>query len=61
MAINWAGVILAATCILNTISLIALNMRVRYLEKLQGDLILKSLVEDVKYIEKNMTSMNKEN
>lgn len=60
MAINWTGVILAVTCILNTIGLIALNIRVRYLEKLQGELILKQLVEDAKYLEKTLNNM-KEN
>lgn len=60
MAINWIGVILAITCILNSIGLIALNVRVRYLEKLQGDLILKSLVEDAKYLEKTINNMKEE-
>lgn len=57
----WIGIILAATCVLNTIGLIALNIRVRYLEKLQGDLILQQLIEESKYLEKTLNNMKKEN
>lgn len=50
----WIGIILAATCVLNTIGLIALNLRVRYLENLVGDLIVEQIVGEAAKTLKNM-------
>lgn len=57
----WIGIILAATCVLNTIGLIALTLRIRYLENLMGDLIVEQIVGEAAYLAKTITNMKKEN
>jgi len=61
MSIDWIGMILAATCVLNTIGLIFLTLRVRYLENLVGDLIVEQIVGEATYLAKTLNNMKKEN
>lgn len=57
----WVGIISSVICVLNFIGLLALTIRVRYLENLLGDLIVEQIVGEAAYLAKTITNMKKEN